>query len=199
MIEIYLIHPVFVHFTIALFSLAVLLDILGRIFKKESFHVASWLNLLGSGLAVIATVIFGVIAESRAPHTDAGHELVKTHETIGFIVLGIILVLAIWRLILKGKLPVKGVAVYFAISIIGILLMFTGAYYGGEMVYTHGYGVKTAVAEEGVPHEHNEAEQSTLEKNQSLPESEAKEDSAHALKDKMNKATEHKQGVTHFH
>lgn len=199
MIEIYLIHPVLVHFTIALFSLSVLFDIIGRISKKESFHIASWLNLIGGGLAVIATVIFGVIAESRAPHTAAGHELIEIHETIGFIVLGIILVLAIWRFILKGKLPIKGLAVYFVISVLGVFLMFAGAYYGGEMVYSHGYGVKTTAAEENIPHAHDKVEQSALDKNQSLPEGDANEDSTYVLENKMNEVTEHKQGVTHIH
>ncbi len=201
MIEIYLIHPVLVHFTIALFSLSVLFDILGRIFKKDSFHVAAWLNLIGGGVAVIATVIFGVIAESRAPHTDAGHALIETHETIGFIVLGIILVLAIWRFFLKGKLPVKGLAIYFVIAILGVFLMFVGAYYGGEMVYTHGYGVKATAAttEESAPHAHDEAEQANLEGNNPSSGHEAVEDSMHVSDKEMNEVTGHKQGATHIH
>ena len=200
MIEIYLIHPVLVHFTIALFSLTVLLDILGKIFKKESFYIAAWFNLFGAGLAVIATVIFGLIAESWAPHTDAGHALIGTHKTLGFIVLGIVLFLAIWRFILKGKPPIKGLAIYFIISILGVFLMFAGAYYGGEMVYTHGYGVKaTAATEESAPHAHDEAEQSTLNNSQSSSEYEAEVDSTHISKEKMNEIEEHKQNVPHVH
>jgi len=156
MIELYLIHPILVHFTIALFSLSVLFDILGKLTKKEGFHAAAWFNLLFGSLSVIATVIFGKIAESGAPHTDTGHELIEIHETIGFIVMGIILILAIWRIILKGKLPLKGLVIYLVVAVLGVGLMFVGGYYGGEMVYTHGYGVKPAT--QRTAHAHDESE-----------------------------------------
>ena len=156
MIELYLIHPMFVHYTIGLFMMSVLFDILGKLTKKDGFHVAAWFNLLFAGFAVIATVISGLVAESRAPHTDTGHELLETHETIGFIVLGIILLLTIWRIVLKGKLPVRRLVIYLIVSVLGVGLMFVGGYYGGEMVYTHGYGVK-AVAQT-TQHIHGEGE-----------------------------------------
>lgn len=156
MIELYQIHPILVHFTIALFSLSALFDILGKLTNKEGFYSAAWYNLLFASLSVIATVVFGVIAKSRAPHNDAGHELLQTHETIGYIVMGIIIMLAIWRIILKGKLPVKGLAIYFIVAILGVGLMFVGGYYGGEMVYTHGYGVKAAI--QNTEHIHDASE-----------------------------------------
>ena len=152
-----------------------LFDILGKLTKKEGFHTAAWFNLVFASLSVIATVIFGLIAEARAPHTDAGHALLKTHETLGYIVLGIILILTIWRIILKSELPVKGLAVYFVVSILGVGLMFVGGYYGGEMVYTHGYGVKAAVQttehahSEGTTHEQSPAE--FKEHPQNMPDS----------------------------
>ena len=156
MIELYLIHPILVHFTIALFSMSVLFDVLAKLTKKQGLHSAAWYNLVFASLSVIATVIFGLIAEARAPHTDAGHALLKTHETLGFIVMGIILILVIWRIILKGKLPLKGLVVYLSVAILGVGLMFVGGYYGGEMVYTHGYGVKSST--QRTAHVHDESE-----------------------------------------
>jgi len=190
MIEIYLIHPILVHFTIALFSLSVLFDILGKLTRNQRFHSAAWYNLIFASLSVIATVIFGLIAEARAPHTDAGHALLKTHETLGFIVLGIILILTIWRIILKGKMPTKALAAYLVIAILGVGLMFVGGYYGGEMVYTHGYGVEAAVQttehahSEGTSHEQSPAE---LEEHpQNMPDSTM-----------MQQGEVHKQGAEH--
>jgi uncharacterized membrane protein len=194
MIELYLFHPVLVHFTIALFSLSVLFDILGKLTKLEGFRSAAWFNLIFASLSVIATVIFGLIAESRAPHTDAGHELLETHETIGFIVLGIIFILTIWRIILKSKLPVKGLAIYFVFSVLGVGLMFVGGYYGGEMVYTHGYGVKAAmlttehIHSEGKTHGHSPTELD--EHHQNMPDS---------TKMHQGKVHEHKDGAKHVH
>lgn len=194
MFELYLIHPILVHFAIALFFLSVLFDILGKLTKKEGFHSAAWFNLLFASLSVIATVIFGLIAEGRAPHTDAGHELLETHETIGFIVLGIVLILTIWRIILKGKLPVKGLAIYLIVSVLGVGLMFVGGYYGGEMVYTHGYGVKAAtqstehIHSEGESHGHSKAE--LEEHHQNMPDSTIMH---------QGEVHKHKDGAKHVH
>ncbi len=194
MIELYLIHPILVHFTIALFSLSVLFDILGKLTKKEGFHSAAWFNLLFGSLSVITTVIFGLIAEGRAAHTDAGHELLETHETIGFLVLGIILPLTIWRIVLKGKLPVKGLVIYLFVSVLVVGLMVVGGYYDGEMVYTHGYGVKAAtqttqhIHSEGVTHEHSGSELD--EHHQTMP------DSAMMHQEEVH---EHKDGAKHVH
>lgn len=107
MFDLILLHPRVVHFTIALFSLSVLLDILGTLLKRESFHVAAWYNLLFSGLAGVVTVVAGLLAESRVPHGDAAHELMEIHEMLGLIVLGGIIFLLGWRLVLRGKFPVK--------------------------------------------------------------------------------------------
>ncbi len=193
MIELYLIHPLSVHFTIALFSLSVLFDILGKLTKIEGFRSAAWFNLIFAGLSVIATVIFGLMAEGRAPHTDAGHQLLEIHETIGFIVLSIIIFLTIWRIILKGKLPVKGLLIYFIVSVLGVGLMFVGGYYGGEMVYTHGFGVKAAT--QTTEHHHREGEiygqsKAELDHHQNMPDSTA-----------MHKGGvhEHKDGSKHVH
>jgi uncharacterized membrane protein len=145
MIGIYLFHPMVVHFTIALFSFSVLMDILGLIMKKDSFHVASYYSLITSGIAVIFTVIAGVIAEGMVKISPAAQNIFEIHEKIGYSVFTIILSLAIWRIVLKGKMPVKGLTLFFVISVIGVIIMTIGGYFGGELVYTHGIAVKAAL------------------------------------------------------
>ena len=142
MFDVTLFHPKVVHFTIALFSLAVLFDLLGMIFKKEYFHRTAWLNLIFASAAGIVTVLTGLLAEANVVHNDAAHEIMETHETVGYFVLGAILILFIWRLVLKGEFPYKASYIYVILGAAGVGLMFTGAYYGGEMVYTHGVAVK---------------------------------------------------------
>ena len=145
MIGIYLFHPMIVHFTIALFSFSVLMDILGLIMKKDSFHVASWYSLITSVVAVIFTVIAGAIAENMVKISPAAQDILEIHEKIGFSVVTIILSLAIWRIILKGKMPIKGLTLFMVISVIGVIIMTIGGYFGGELVYTYEVAVKTAL------------------------------------------------------
>ena len=145
MIRIYLLHPILVHFTIALFLFTVLMDILGLILKKDSFHVASWYSLITSGIAVIFTVIAGLIAEDLVNASPAAQEIIEIHEKLGFTVLTIILSLAIWRIILKGKMPIKGLTLFMVISVVGVIIITIGGYLGGELVYTYGVAVKATM------------------------------------------------------
>jgi len=148
------IHPIVVHFTIALLTTAVVLDILGRILGKESLRSAGWWNLCAAALASIVTVISGVVAEGSLPHNEAIHEIMEMHERLGFIVMGIILALFLGRLLLEKKALAWLPGVVTAMSIIGVALMLAGGYYGGEMVYTHGMGVKPMMEKMMSGHEH---------------------------------------------
>lgn len=159
MFDITLIHPKVVDFTIALFSMAVLLDIIGKIAKNEKFYWAAWINLAFAGVAAVLSVVSGLLAANNVPHSDAAHQIMETHETLGFIVLGAILALLAWRIFLKGKFPVKAAWLYLLIGVAGFGVMATGAYYGGEMVFTHGVAVKAApVSEHEAGHHHGENE-----------------------------------------
>jgi uncharacterized membrane protein len=155
MFDITLLHPKVVHFTIALFSVSVLFDILGLITKKRYFQSAAWLNLILAGAASVVTVISGLLAASNAAHDEAAHQVIEIHEKIGFIVLGIILVLLLWRILLRGRFPVRLSFLYVVLAVVGVGFMFTGAYFGGELVYTHGVAVKAVpVSKEEAEHKH---------------------------------------------
>ena len=153
MFDITLFHPQVVHFTIALFSIYVLFEILGVLTSRQSFRLAAWLNLLFAGAAAVVTVLTGLLAANNVGHNDAAHKIMEQHETIGFIVLGIILLLVVWRVLLKGKLPGKLLWLYIVVALVGVGTMFFGAWLGGEMVYIHGVAVKAVpVSEEEAGH-----------------------------------------------
>ncbi len=136
------IHPITVHFTIALFSLAVLFEILGWLLVKESFKSAALWNLMFALPAAIASVLSGRFAASAAGHNEIIHEVIETHETYGYVVLGIIAVMFVWRLFRRGKYVRKLQALFIVTGITCFVVMSIGAYYGGELVFTHGMGVK---------------------------------------------------------
>jgi len=169
MFDLTLIHPMLVHFTIALFTMSVFFEITGLLTKKAIWQKAAWLNLVFAGAAVIATVTSGLVAADNVGHNDAAHEIMETHETIGYIVLGLILLLLIWRIFLKGAPVRRFIWLYLLLGLGGVGLMSVGAYMGGEMVYTHGVAVKAVpVSEEEAGHHHggNEHNESTMQPNE---------------------------------
>lgn len=135
-------HPLVVHFTIALFSISVLCDVLGWLLRKESLHTVGGWNLIFGFFGAIVTVATGLFAERSVGHNNAAHAIMETHKTFGLIVLGLMAALFLWRIFRRGQIPQKLLPVYLLIAIAGVSAMTVGAYYGGELVYTHGVAVR---------------------------------------------------------
>jgi uncharacterized membrane protein len=130
-----------VHFVIALFTISVLLDVLGFLSTRDKFHFAAWINLLGAGIAVILAVSSGLLEESRINIPESAKESFDTHENTAFITAVIILFLVFWRLGLKNRLNRNQKWLYILIASIGLVSLYVGAYQGGRLVYQHGLGI----------------------------------------------------------
>lgn len=156
-----LFHPIVNHFTIALFIMAVLLDVLGLFTKKEYFHTAGLINLIFGAISGLLSLITGLLAAANVPHDEAAHEIMETHEILGYIIVGTILILLFWRLVLKGKFPDKAMILYLLIGVAGIAVMIRSAFLGGELVFVHGVAVEAVpVSEEEAGHHHDHGAQS---------------------------------------
>ncbi len=176
------IHPITVHFTIALFSLAVLFEILGWLLKKESLRQAAWWNHLFAVAAVIVTVLSGRAAAATAPHNESIHRVIEIHETLGYIVLGGILVLFAWRTVSRGKYLTRMPLVYAIAGLLSLGVMTVGAYYGGELVFTHGMGVKPMMERmASQPHEHSGEGGQEAEHGEMMEQNEESETEEHSL------------------
>ena len=137
------IHPITVHFAIALFVMAALLDVAGAITRKQELHRFSWITLVCAAVAATAAVTAGLSAELALKPTHEAHQTLDLHRTLGFASLGGILLLATWRYTLRGGFPQRSAAlVYLLLSAASVGAVGGAGYYGGEMVYTHGAAVR---------------------------------------------------------
>jgi len=143
LVRMYYFHPVIVHFTIALLSVAVISDFLYLITKKETFYqVASWMLVIGA-MCAVGAVLTGNQAASRVEIPAEIEALVQTHRNSGQITMWSFLSLAALRfLFIKLRLfqkPLKWI--YYLASAAALLFLFRTGLLGGEMVYIHGVGV----------------------------------------------------------
>ena len=138
------IHPVTVHFAIVLFVMAALLDVTAAATRRPEYHRFAWITLVCAAIAAIAAVGAGITAELDLKPTHAAHQTLDQHRTLGFASLGAILLLAAWRYGLRGQFPQRRAAalVYLLLSAASVGAVAGAGYYGGEMVYTHGAGVR---------------------------------------------------------
>ncbi|VAW36661.1 hypothetical protein MNBD_DELTA02-649 [hydrothermal vent metagenome] len=149
------IHPVFVHFPIALLNGFLLMEVLGAITDKESLRsAATWMLYLGT-LGAIVTVITGLVASGSVEHGGGVHELMLDHRNHGLGVLALAIILSIWRLAVSARFSTKSRIAHFILAVIMVGNMTIGADMGGLMVYKYGVSVKAVPQVEGGGHDHS--------------------------------------------
>ena len=111
-------HPIAVHFTIALIVVAVLLDVLGRLLRRPALHTAASVNLLISAVAGVVTIGAGMAAEVKLLISHDVHAVLDTHKLLGFAGFGGILVLALWRAAARGRFPARAGWLHLAVGVL---------------------------------------------------------------------------------
>lgn len=162
-------HPIFVHFTVALFSTSVGLYTLAylfnnvKIFPKVSLDMevaARWCLWL-VGIIVIGTVLAGLYAYNTVKHDGASHLAMTNHRNWALPTAATIVLTALWSLWRTYKQKSITITFIIVLFIVQGLLLST-AWRGAELVYRYGLGVMSLPKAEDVGHEHHE---STMESN----------------------------------
>lgn len=133
-------HPIFVHFTIGLLSISVLLYLAGSIFRKENLLIAARWNLWIGALLTVGTVIAGFDAYNTVGHDAESHAAMTDHKNWALPTAGIFSLMALWALWKQRGAQTVSPVFVAAIVLASGLLAVTG-YKGGEVVYRHGTGV----------------------------------------------------------
>jgi uncharacterized membrane protein len=136
-------HPIFVHFTIALFSIATML-IVGSIFIKNDFKSkileAGYINLWLGCLFTFVTVAAGFYAYNTVAHDEPSHAAMTDHRNWAFVTASIFLVLTIWSIKLYRNNKKQNL-LFIGCLVLATLLLSITAWKGAEAVYRYGLGV----------------------------------------------------------
>lgn len=144
--EWYHLHPIAVHFPIALLSVGLLAAVVSALHGKPAWlaEAVSWLLWLGT-LSALAAVGLGHLAEKTAPHVPSAWETLADHENLAHWTTGLFAALSLGRLWLRRrarKVPRwAGGALMLVWMVAAGLLACTG-YLGGKLVFDHGMGVE---------------------------------------------------------
>ena len=135
-------HPAFVHFPIALVVFSFLADVLGRLFNKASLRAAAFWSLIGALVfgAITATTGYYDMTRTRGVLGDT-FRYVDFHMDIGFILVGAVVVLTVWRWLVYARRDRSPGLVYLIAALLVMGLVLFQGWYGGEMVYSQGAGV----------------------------------------------------------
>lgn len=150
------IHPLLVHFPIALLVCFLLLDLSGSLFGRTAWRQAAGYFLYLGAVGAALTVWAGLNAAETVAHDAVVHDIMETHESLGISVLTLALLLSAWRRLAGGRIGGAANVLYQLLAVAMVGLMTVGADLGGLMVYQHGVAVAAApVAQESLDaHEH---------------------------------------------
>src|SRR5687768_14094013 len=77
-------HPILVHFTIALTSASLAFDLIARAFGVASLADAGWWTLAASALVTVATIVTGVVSRVRLPIEEGeARSYLRAHMALG--------------------------------------------------------------------------------------------------------------------
>ncbi len=130
-------HPIIVHFPIALFITAFGLELLSLIFKKEVLHQTAWCNYI---LAILACV--GAVSAALWDGMTLKHPVFYTHRTLAYWTTGIALISGVILPLVRRKSKRAFRIIFFIFLILTTSLVSITGYYGGRLVYEYGVGVE---------------------------------------------------------
>ncbi len=192
------IHPIVVHFPIALLITATFVGLLAVLFKnkrEELKIVLYWILILGS-IGVLAALVSGLYEAGRVVHNEAIHKIMEKHELLGYIITSAFAIIALWVIIRKRKIQIRELTVITLLLLASSSVLVYSAYLGGQMVYEQGAGVKPMEklmmemhGGDGHQHEHGEADtHDTAGAGVNIP---GAADTGHKVMDKDHSGSEH--------
>lgn len=152
-------HPIFVHFTVALFVTSGLLFFTSAVFASRSWakplQIAAYWNLWLGAFFTIATIGAGFYAYYTVAHDAASHAEMINHRNWAVPTAIAWWVLALWaaRMYRRNEKISLGflAALAIALGMLGLT-----AFEGGELVYEHGLGVRSDVETPGTAPSHED-------------------------------------------
>jgi len=149
-------HPVFVHFTVALLSVGVLLKFGCYFTGSESLReqlrlVARWNLWIGAGF-VLLTVLSGVLAYNSVAHDTPSHEAMEAHRNWALVTAAVFLGITAWLILLVRADKARN-GVFISLLLVALGLLSVTAWKGGELVYRYGLGVMSLPQADSHHHE----------------------------------------------
>jgi len=129
------IHPLVVHFPIALLSVGYLFDGLSIVLKKRGLETAGWWNLFSGILASSFSVLSGFIADWNYGHFENPFPIFKSHGSLQIISILLFVVMFALRLKFKKKLPDTrwALVLYFMLGGLAVVFLFYGSHLGAVL------------------------------------------------------------------
>lgn len=131
-------HPIVVHFVIAMVLFAVICDGIGYVTKNSRLHEVGWWNMVFATISIFIAIIFGQLEAGLAtPYAAAAGDL-NVHTLLGWSLSGILAAITGWRYIIRLKSPESLPMAYMGMNAILTVIVVYQIYLGDRLVWVYG-------------------------------------------------------------
>ncbi|MGB3653220.1 MAG: DUF2231 domain-containing protein [Rivularia sp. (in: cyanobacteria)] len=142
------IHPIVVHFVIAMVLFAFVCDVIGYFTNNYRLFEVSWWNMFFATIAIFIAIFFGQLEAGLALAYDAVEPVLNLHTLMGWSLSGIIAAITSWRYVIRLRdsktIPVS----YLGAGLFLTLLVCFQVYLGDKLVWV--YGLHTSPVVEAI-------------------------------------------------
>ena len=139
------IHPIVVHFVIAMVLFAVVCDAIGYLTKNARLYEVGWWNMVFATVSIFVAIIFGQVEAGLAsPYAAAAADL-NLHTLIGWSLSAILAVITGWRYIIRLKSPESLPVSYLGMDVALTMLVLFQTYLGDKLVWVYGLHTEAVV------------------------------------------------------
>ncbi len=132
------IHPIVVHFVIAMVLFAFICDITGLLTRNYKLYEVSWWNMFVATISIFIAIIFGQIEAGLSMAYDAVEPVLNLHTIIGWSLSGVIAAATAWRYVIRSKNPKKIPLPYLGLGLVLTAIVFFQVYLGDKLVWVYG-------------------------------------------------------------
>ncbi|BBA80200.1 hypothetical protein RGRSB_1818 [cyanobacterium endosymbiont of Rhopalodia gibberula] len=132
------IHPIVVHFVIAMVLFAFSCDVIGYFTRNTRLYEVSWWNMLVATASIFIAIIFGQYEAGLAQPYEAVQPVLHLHTLIGWSLSGIIAGITGWRYVIRSKTPEKLPVSYLGLVLVLVTIVGIQVYLGDELVWVYG-------------------------------------------------------------
>lgn len=134
-------HPMLVHFPIALLLTSLAFDLLSVRWQSDRFRITSLHTLVAGLLGTVLALLTGGIAEEAVEHSGVPEGPLDLHESLAFATFWIFVVVLGLRMAMRWGMINDRYWLTIVLAGIGTVILLITSYYGGSLVYDFGAGV----------------------------------------------------------
>jgi len=132
------IHPIVVHFVIAMGLISFVFDLIGVLFRRSALFEVSFWNLLFATAAIFVAIIFGQVEAGLANPYGASREILNLHSTIGWSLAGVLSLMSGWRYVIRSRDPQQIPLAFLGAGALLSALIVVQVTLGNELIWVYG-------------------------------------------------------------